>query len=47
MRKFRIGAGPLVALVVFTLGAGYAVLTGLDQSATEMEIRSSLPLARI
>ena len=47
MRKFRIGAGPLVAIALFVTGAGFAAAAYVSQIEPEVELRTNLPLARI
>ena len=47
MRKFRVGAGPLVAIMLFVTGTGVSVAAYLAQLEPEVELQTNLPLARI
>ena len=47
MRKIRIGAGPLVALMLFVTGTGFAVAAYVAQIEPAVELKTNLPLARI
>jgi hypothetical protein len=47
MRRLKIGAGPLVALVLALSSVSYVVTAYVAQLETEVELQTSLPLARI
>lgn len=47
MRKFRIGVGPLVAVVMLMAGTGFSVAAYVAQLEPETQLQTSLPLARI
>jgi hypothetical protein len=47
MRKIRIGAGPLVAIVLGLSSVTYVVTAYVAQLEPEVQMQTSLPLARI
>lgn len=47
MRKFRIGAGPLVAVVLGLSSVTYVVTAYVAQLEPDVQMQTSLPLARI
>jgi CHASE1-domain containing sensor protein len=47
MRKLRIAAGPLVALVVALSSVTYVVTAYVAQLEPDVQMQTSLPLARI
>ena len=47
MRKLKIGAGPLVAVVLALFSVTYVVTAYVAQLEPEVEMQTSLPLARI
>lgn len=47
MKKRRIKAGPLLALGLLIMGTGYVVTEITAPAEPEVEMQTSLPLARI
>ena len=47
MQKRKIGAGPLLAIVLSLSSVGYVVMACVAQLEPELHMQTSLPLARI